>query len=1275
MNDVCLWFGYVLRSVRRPQTVSILACLLFFLSTLNIVAQVLVTTQHNDNYRTGQNTQETILTPSLLNAQEFGKIFSYPLDGYVYGQPLYVPNVSIPGQGTYNVVYVVTEHDSVYAFDADDNTINGGSPFWHASFINPQGGITTVSPQDVNCPDGVIPEIGITSTPVIDISTNTIYVVVETKENGSFFQRLHVLDITTGAEKQGSPVTIAATYPGTGVGSSGGILTFDPLMQLNRPGLLLNNDNVYISWASNCDNDPYHGWVIAYNKSTLQQSAVWVDTPNGTRGGIWASGTGLASDTAGNVFLASGNGTFDTSGSPIDFGDSLLKLTLGSSGLMVADYFTPYNQLTLEDNDEDLGSGGALLLPDQPGSYPHEAIGAGKQGSIYLLNRDNMGHYNPDNNSQIVQEIDGQIGGIFGLPAYWNNNVYFAGVVNTLKQFTLSNGLLSSAPVASSTVSFGFPSPTPSISSNGASDGIVWLLQTDAFRNGSNEILYGFDATNVANVLYSSNQNPVRDNPGGAVKFAVPTIANGKVYVGAAGQLSIFSVVPPEAASPVFSPAGGTYTTAQTVSLSDSTPGATIYYTTNGSIPNSSSPVYVHPIPISATTTINAIAVATGYSNSDMASGTYTITTGGGGWFNYGNGFTSTSNLVLNGAVTQQGTRLRLTDGHTGETSSVWRSTAVNVQAFTQDFTFQLTNTVADGFTFVIQTIGTSALGPGGAGLGYGAPSPGGNGGLPNSIAVKFDIYNNFGEGIDSTGLYVNGASPTTPALDMTASGVNLHSGDIFNVHMSYDGTHLAMTVTDSETFQQYGHSWTIDIPGTVGGPMAYVGFTGSSGGAGAIQDILNWTFASQGTVALIDGFATQSLVLNGKAKLNGSRLRLTDGGRGEISSAWFASPLNIQSFAQEFTFQLTQADADGLTFAIQNVGPTATGPGGAGLGYGPQSPGGNGGIRHSVAVKFDLFNNLGEGKDSTGLYVNGASPTIPATDMTSSGVSLHSGDIMDVWMTYDGTTLSMQITDLTTQATFQTSWAINIPSTVGGNTAYVGFTGGTGGGTAVQDILSWVFTSKGGAEYGNGFRSTRLALNGSSTLNGTRLRLTNGGIGQIASGWYTNPLRIQTFTQIFSFQLTNAQADGFTFTIQNNSTTEIGPGGSGLGYGAPSPGGNGGIPNSVAVKFDLYNNLGEGTDSTGLYVNGASPTIPATDMTSSGVNLHSGDVFNVRMTYDGTTLAMQVADTTTQATFQTSWPIDIPATIGSNTAYVGFTGGTGGATATQDILSWILLP
>jgi hypothetical protein len=533
-----LWFSLLLPLVGIAETES----------SATPQARVSVTTKHNDNFRTGQNLNETILAPSNVNVSNFGKLFSYPVDGQIYGQPLYVPSVSIPGNGVHNVVYVVTEHDSVYAFDADNNGAGGGL-LWQTSFINPAHGITTISSQDVNC-DAITPEIGITSTPVIDTTTNnievttkTMYILAETKENGNFFHRLHALDIATGLEKDGGPVTISAQVRGTGEGGSGGIITFDPLMHLNRPGLLLTNGNIYIAWSSNCDTNPFHGWVMSYNKYTLRQQNVWATTANGGLGGIWMGGGGIAADASGNLYLATGNGTFDASGNPIDFGDSIVKLP-GRGIFAPVDYFTPYNEANLAANDEDVGSGAVLLLPDQTRPHVHELIEAGKEGTIYVVDRDDMGHFNPHNNSQIVQNIPGRIGGLYSTPTYWNGNVYFGGTYDTLKAFSLTNGLLSTSPTSQSAVTFGFPGPTPSVSANGSTNAIVWALQTDVTLNDGNEVLYAYDATNLNNELYDTTQNSQRDNLGGAVKFATPTIANGRVYVGAAQQLNVLGVIP-----------------------------------------------------------------------------------------------------------------------------------------------------------------------------------------------------------------------------------------------------------------------------------------------------------------------------------------------------------------------------------------------------------------------------------------------------------------------------------------------------------------------------------------------------------------------------------------------------------------------------------------------------------------------------------------------------------------------------------------------------------
>ena len=594
---------------------------------------------------------------------------------------------------------------------------------------------------------------------------------------------------------------------------------------------------------------------------------------------------------------------------------------------------------------------------------------------------------------------------------------------------------------------------------------------------------------------------------------------------------------------------------------------------------------------------------------------------------------------------------MELTDGGSQEARAIWTQAPVNVQNFTTDFSFQETAANADGFTFAIQNAGPKALGGNGGALGYR--------GIGSSIAVKFDLFNNSGEGADSTGFYINGANPTVPALDMTASGVNLHSGDLLHAHITYDGTTLTLTLTDTLTGASFTASQAINIPATVGGNTAYVGFTAGTGGLSAIQQLLNWTYTS-GATAIVNyptGFVNSAgLNLQGVTLLS-SPLQLTDGGSQEARAVWTQAPVNVQNFTTDFSFQETAANADGFTFAIQNAGPKALGGNGGALGYR--------GIGSSIAVKFDLFNNSGEGADSTGFYINGANPTVPALDMTASGVNLHSGDLLHAHITYDGTTLTLTLTDTLTGASFTASQAINIPATVGGNTAYVGFTAGTGGLSAIQQLLNWTYTSGATAivNYPTGFvNSAGLNLQG-VTLLSSPLQLTDGGSQEARAVWTQAPVNVQNFTTDFSFQETAANADGFTFAIQNAGPKALGGNGGALGYR--------GIGSSIAVKFDLFNNSGEGADSTGFYINGANPTVPALDMTASGVNLHSGDLLHAHITYDGTTLTLTLTDTLTGASFTASQAINIPATVGGNTAYVGFTAGTGGLSAIQQLLNW----
>jgi hypothetical protein len=990
--------------------------------------------------------------------------------------------------------------------------------------------------------------------------------------------------------------------------------------------------------------------------------------------------------------------------------------------------------------------------------------------------------------------------------------------------------------------------------------------------------------------------------------------------------------------APVITPVSGTYANAQTITMT-ATPGAMIYYTTDGSTPTTSSAKYTAPFTVSSSGTVKALETAPGYPNAAVVSTNYVIVPGNT-VVNFANGFTP-SGLAFNGGSKLSGTALQVTDGGNSEARSAWFSTPVPVQKFISDFKFQLTNANANGMTFTIQNTGTTALGQVAAGLGYQ--------GLAKSVALKFDLFNGSGEGPDSTGVYTNGATPTVPATNLTPTGVNLHSGDVMQAHIVYDGTNLTLTLTDTVTQAQAVETFAVNIPSIVGGNTAYVGFTGATGGETATQNVLNWThsdisgstpiaaapafsvasgqytsaqtvsitdstpgaviyyttngsiptsasarysgaitvsttttlnaiaiasgytnssvsnaaytietaasapvvsipggtYTTSQTVALADatpnaviyyttngstpttasakytgpltigsstkleaiavasgftnsavssavytiqagstssssptgsatinfanGFTTTGLVFNGGGKVVSGALQLTDGGSNEARSVWSSTTVPVNQFSTDFSFQQLNASADGFTFAIQNSGTSALGLEGGSLGYQ--------GIAKSVAVKFDLFNNAGEGSDSTGIYEDGAIPMVPATDLSSTGINFHSQDVIHAHINYDGTNLTLTLTDLTTNASVTETYPVNIPQIVGGNSAYVGFTAGTGGMSATQNVLNWTYNagqsvsapifspspgtyataqtvtisdatpgavihyttngttptassptytapinvsstetlqaiavleaSAGTAanseaataasdataaattaaatqstlvssstsasymivttppqiNYSAGFTASGMQLNGGSKITSGTLGLTDGSSFEARSAWYSTTVPVNAFTTDFTFLLTTPNADGFTFAIQNSGLGALGGEGGSLGYQ--------GIGKSVAVKFDLYNNGGEGTDSTGVYSDGASPTIPATDLSSTGINLHSGHVIKAHLAYDGTTLSVTLTDTTTNATVTEQYPINIPATVGGNSAYVGFTAGSGGNTAVQTIQNW----
>jgi hypothetical protein len=491
--------------------------------------------QHNDLGRSGANPNETILTTSNVNETSFGKLFTLPIDGFTYAQPLYVPGVTISG-GTHNVVYVATAHDSVYAFDADS-----GTQYWQVSLGTPV-------PSTVINTKNILVEVGIISTPVIDPSSGTLYVVAKTYESGTQIFRLHALDITTGAEKFGGPVVITASIAGTGMASSGGLVPFVAAKGNQRAALTLVNGIVYLAMSSHEDYTPYHGWLLGYNAATLQQVQVFNVTPNSGQGAIWMGGQGPVVDSSNNLYLVTANSTQSTENASADYGESFVKLVPSGNSLTVADYFKPNEYNYWNSNDLDLGSTGALAIPGT--TY---IAGGSKGGVLYVVNTANMGKLNTSKD-QSIQEFQAT-NGMWGNPAFWNNNMYIWGVSEPLKQFQFNGSVFNTSPTSESAYSTpgGTTSGSVSVSSNGTTAGtaIVWATapagDPDSATVGGN--LYAYNATNLGDLLWSTSQNPSRDSYGSYAKFVAPTIANGKVYVGTDSKLvAVYGLLPAPAA-------------------------------------------------------------------------------------------------------------------------------------------------------------------------------------------------------------------------------------------------------------------------------------------------------------------------------------------------------------------------------------------------------------------------------------------------------------------------------------------------------------------------------------------------------------------------------------------------------------------------------------------------------------------------------------------------------------------------------------------------------
>ncbi|MBS1803652.1 MAG: chitobiase/beta-hexosaminidase C-terminal domain-containing protein [Acidobacteria bacterium] len=930
------------RTVSRIEMLCVAILSIFCLNHSLVFAQaptpVPVLTWRYDETHAGQNTSETALTLSNVNPDSFGKLFSLKVDSSVYPQPLYVPNLKMSDGQTHNVLFVETSNDTMYAFDADSNGGANASPLWKVSLADTAhgaaSGATAIDWNDTGSPD-VAPTIGITGTPVIDPSTNIMYVVGNTVENGTYFSRLHAIDITSGAERSGSPVEIKATVAGTGNGSSGGQLSFSPLWENQRPALALHNGYVYIGFAAHGDNGPWHGWLFSYNAATLAQKAVLCLSPNNYGAGIWASGAGLPIDdgaTGGRMFVVTGNGTrtappFNAGSS---FGESVVAFSLADGGITPIDEFTPFNLQTLNDKDWDLGSGGLLMVPDQQGTHPHVLVHLGKEGRIVVLDRDNLGGFasGASSNTNALQDISTVIPqphGLWGSPTYWNGNVYLWARDNVGMMFKMNGGVMNTEPDSKNDVTVDWPSPTFSISSNGTQNGIAWAVNSDQFDSKGPAVLYAWDANDLTTPIYASNTKSTRDHAGPANRYSIPVVTNGKVYFATNGEVDVYGLLNGQAAAaaPVISPNGGSFGAAQSVTLSSTTPSSSIYYTLDDSTPTSSSTLYSAPINISSETTVKAIASAPNYLQSSVSSATFTFTT----------------------------------------------QTPAPVFA------------PAPGTYQTIQSVTIS------------------------DTDVNAKIY-----------YTTDGSAPTASST--------LYTG--------------AIQVSNSETIKAIAIDANLQDSKVVN--AAYI-----------IQDPTT-------SLDFSNGFSTtQGLTFNGSAVAsNDTRLQLTDGGLNEAGSVFWNTPVGVQAFTTTFEFQISgDAKANGFTFTIQNAGQGANALGGSasGLGYG--------GITKSVAVKFNFYDYQGEGGDSTGIYTNGEAPILPSTDISSSGIQLNNGDSIQATLTYDGATLTLKLLDFVSDKTFTMSKAINIPQIVGGTTAYVGFTGGTGGLSSSQKLLTWIYNTQ----------------------------------------------------------------------------------------------------------------------------------------------------------------------------------------------------------------------
>ncbi len=981
---------------------------------------VAVTTYKSNNQRTGWYNQETQLNTTNVNSNQFGKIGSFPVDGKVYAQPLYVPQVQTP-VGTYNLVFVATEHDSVYAFDADGSSTQ---PIWHTSFLGT--GVTSVPYTDVRSGD-TTPEIGITGTPVIDQSTGTLYVSVMTKEGTNYYHRLHALSIADGSERPNSPVIITGSVPGNGGDSVNGTDIFEALTQNQRSALTLLNGVVYVAFASFSDQPPYHGWIMGYDATSLQQVTIFNTSPDSGKGaGIWMSGGGLAVDPLTNdIFFSTGNGdafNLNTGGQE----GSQTVYRLSTPNLTMLDYFAPFNASCLNAANSEIGSAGVMILPPQPGSHPSELLASGKEGRLYLLDRTNLGQYvstadpcanqNQTNIDNALQEFLPTTvpGGMFGTTAYWQgpneSYVYVEGTNGTIRAYTLNNGLLSSTITSQSAESFDYPGGNVAISSKGsaAGSGILWVIappascqSTDHCNPAGVSTLRAYDASDLSNELYSSSLDPSRDTSGNYVKFTTPTIANGEVFIGTEASVDVYGLLPANEVTPTPT-AGGTGTATPT-------PTGTNTPTPTATPTGTPTPVPSNNIGITDDAKMGTSAFEANFDGGGNAYSLQGLATAG---LHPGQPF------IFDGVTfTWPNIGTGIADNYVADAQTL--PVAANSSAKILAFLGSASNGVASGLTTITYTDGSAqsfTLTLSDWALGNNTQTP-----AAGDVIVSATPYRDSATGKQPIPsilffTYVNliaGKTVKNVSLPSFTSGGQLH---VFAVGTGNSDPGAVVTPTPPPSGSQ---------------PDYWNGFTNLNG------------LQTNGT---------------GVAIVNGS-LRLTDGKTSEQNSVFYGNPLSIGAFSTHFLFHDTNARADGFTFAIQNQGLTALGPGGGDLGYT--------GISQSLAIKFDLYDNAtGNATTSIGLFENGTAPDKP--EYVLPGMSFQSGDVFDVVITYDGATLTVIVTDTNTGSSARQTYSVAIPTVVAGTSAYVGFTAATGGLTAVQDLQKWIFSNT--PNDGNGF-------------------------------------------------------------------------------------------------------------------------------------------------------------------------------------------------------------